>query len=532
MSYFNHAFHKVFVGVNAANPGTQGFTQLNQGVLGTTGNILATGQYAFVNPKTWTVYPTATPPSQCCNVILASGSLYQNDKIGPFHGGYLESNKSKEINPKYVNRFYFSPACSAQNNIIHIGFTPYTDDQVLTLTTSGGGATPGANIADGTYTDIVLVDTTAPTGSGLEATIVVSGGVVTSVTITKAGTGWVAGDLVTPSPALPYDGSGVLTQPIFRVLTSGALNSCKKDFLCGETYYLRLDIKGSPALRLLNHNAYLTVSAYTGCCADEDIAPVAVDGTIVFIEWAKQIVNSPLISPFVLPIVVAENNSLWYKPGTNTSLIVPPAGYTVGGTWDNYVSPGHVAGQYAGMVLNGAYVDTKFLDCTFQITDFYEKEPVRLYASEVDYTGDPCAFNGLCVVTECEGRQANGFGETYLRDTILSEQYRQNFFHSDLRIREITQGNQVLNAISRNAQYNAFFIQHNVPRFNNPTSTFDNDQYLLEIVVASTVTPTDGGNGQAFANWINTWLNNCGVNCGGLETLTCPTTCTPVVPIA
>ena len=97
MSYFNHAFQKAFVGVNAANPGTQGFTGLLGGTLGTTGNILATGQYAFVNPKTWTVYNTASgsAPTGCCPVILASGSLYANDKIGPFAGGYLESNKSK-----------------------------------------------------------------------------------------------------------------------------------------------------------------------------------------------------------------------------------------------------------------------------------------------------------------------------------------------------------------------------------------------------------------------------------------------------
>jgi hypothetical protein len=388
----------------------------------------------------------------------------------------------------------------------------------------------GANNADGTYTDIVLVDSTAPTGSGLEATIVVSGGVVTSVTVTNAGTGWVTGDLVSPSPALPYDGSGVQTAPIFTV-TAGVPSACNQDYLCGETYNLRIDVKGSPALRFLNHNAYLTVSAYTGCCPAGAIAPTAVDGTLVYIEWANQIVNSPLISPFILPIVVAENNSLWYAPGTNTTGLVAPAGYTIGGTWDKYVSPGHVAGQYAGLVLNGAYVDTKFGDCTFQTSDFYEKEPVRLYASEVDLNGDPCTFSGVCVVTECEGRQANGFGETYLRDTILSERYRQNFFSSDFRIREITQGNQILNAISRTATYNAFYIQHNVPRFNNPTATFDNDQYLLEIVVANTVTPTDGGNGQLFANWVNTWLNNCGVNCGTLETFTCVTNCTPVTPV-
>ena len=604
MSYFNHAFQKTFVGVNASASGyTPGFTGLNGGRLGTTGNILKTGQYAFVNPKSWSVYPTASGSAPSCSVVLAAGSLYENDKIGPFAGGYLESNKSKEINPKYVSRFYFTPACTAQNNVIHVGYTPYTDDQAISLAIT----TAGANAADGVYTNVALIDLSSPTGSALEATLTVVGGAVTNVAITQAGTGWITGNEVSPAMGistagssiagttmtiaamaanggayfpgmviqgtgvtagttivsqltgtpggagtyevsvsqtvagpiaitgffLPYDGSGTITAPVFTV-TAGNPTACQKDFLCGETYNLRIDVKGSPALRLLNHNSYLTVTAYTGCCPEGSIAPVAVDGTKVYIEWANQIYNSPLINPFIKPVVVAENNSLWYSPDTTAAQLAAmsaPAGYTIGGTWDKYVSPGHTVGQYAGLVLNGAYVDTKFLDCTFQPTDFYEKEPVRLYASEVDLNGDPCTFEGVCVVTECEGRQANGFGDTYLRDTILSERYRQNFFASDFRIREITQGNQLLNVISRNTTYNAFFIQHNVPRFNNPSSTFDNDQYLLEIIVANTVTPTDSGNGQLFANWVQTWLDNSGSNCETLESFACVTSCTPITPI-
>ena len=98
MAYFNHAFQKAFVG-------TEGFTDLSNGQLCTPGNILATGDFAFVDPKTWEIVNIDTPPTGCCPLILASGSLYSKDKIGS-HGGYLESNKSKTINPKYINRFY------------------------------------------------------------------------------------------------------------------------------------------------------------------------------------------------------------------------------------------------------------------------------------------------------------------------------------------------------------------------------------------------------------------------------------------
>ena len=431
MAYFNHAFQKAFVGTN-------GFTDLANGQLGTPGNILTTGEFAFVDPKTWDLVNVNSAPAGCCPLILASGSLYERDKIGS-HGGYLESNKSKIINPKYINRFYRVDPNVAQQNVIHVGDTPFTH-----------------------------------------------------------------GD-----------------------------TACEREFLCDETYSLRIDVKGSPALRFLNHNAYLTVEAYTGCCPAGAIAPTPVDSTLVMIQWAQAIVGQELpntivdsartvISPFVLPVVTAEDNSLWYKPGTNTGALVAPAGYTIGGTWDNYVSPGHTVGQYAGITLIGAYVGTDFNDCTFQTSDFFEKEPVKLYASLVDYNGAPCEFEGLCVVTECEGLQPMGLGESVLRDVILSERYRQNFFATDFRIREVTQGNQLLNVIDRNSFYTRYYLQHSVPRFNNPTGTFDNDQYLLEII-------TDGQNG-TFETFVADWTSNCGT-CVDLEVIDAITACDPIVPI-
>lgn len=436
MAYFNHAFKKSFL--------MDTFTAKAGGQLGTTNNQLATGELALVNPKTWDILSTTYNPSiGCCNIIIANGTLYQNDKIGPFHGGYHESNKSKEINPKYVSRMYTVEANLPQQMVVNVGSTPFT-------------------VGEGT-------------------------------------------------------------------------TGCCKEFLCGETYNLRLDVKGSPALRFLNHNAYLTVSAYTGCCPDGAIAPTPVDSTEVMIKWAEQIVNSPLISPFILPVVVAEDLSLWYKPGTDLTGYVAPGGYTIGGTWDAYVSAGHTDGACAGLVLYGAYVDTKFGDCTFQISDFYEKEPVRIYASEVDLNGDPCAFDGICVVNECLGLQANGFGETVAREMILSESYRQNFFSSDFRIREITQGNQILTAVDRLLFYDMLYLQHSVPRYNNPTGTFDNDQYMLQVYALAGDDGTPDGTLNAelsnLYSWLNDWLSDCGSQCN-VEQFESLTDCTALVPIA
>jgi hypothetical protein len=94
-----------------------------------------------------------------------------------------------------------------------------------------------------------------------------------------------------------------------------------------------------------------------------------------------------------------------------------------------------------------------------------------------------------------------GFGEQVLRDLILSESYLQNYFHTDIRIREITQGNDILNAVNRNALYTRYFILHSVPRFNNPTGVFDNDRYLLEIITSRQNASLDG--------FLTAWLSKC-----------------------
>jgi hypothetical protein len=533
MAYFNHAFNKTFLGTGATVEDLQlpaGLVTTDNGYVTTDHSIptyglnqLHTDAMQNVGPyesgyfgafystgananKSW------TGTGDCCSIYFAGSAIYANDKIGPFHGGYQETNKSKMVNPKYVSRFYRADACQPSNNVINIGNTPYTSSRALELEID----VDGTDLVDGVYTDIPLIDTTAPTGSGLIATITVSGNVVTFVEITNGGTGWVTGDSVTTSAELiPYtDGTG--TQPTFLV-TAGIGANCCKEFLCGETYTLRVDIKGSPALRYLNHNAYILADYYTGCCPTGAIAPTPVDSTLVMIGWAERIVNYPVVSPFLLPIVVDETGGLWYKPGTLDNF-----GQPVGNTWDKYVSTGHVVDGCAGLILNGAYVDTKFGDCTFQVSDFYEKEPVRLYASEVDLNGDPCTFDGICVITECEPRQANGFGETVLRDLILSEKYRQNFFHSDFRIREITQGNQIVNVIDRNALYTKYYLLHNVPRFNNPTGTFDNDQYLLEFITLNRIA--------TFEEDITDWLDSCGNLCE-FEEFSCPRACQPIVPV-
>lgn len=533
MAYFNHAFKKTFLATGESLDenvtllnGSVVNAQTNEGYLTTSSlptyvlnslSVIAennygpynTGYIGYFDPKS---NISIASPSGCCSVYLAGSAIYSNDKIGPFHGGYVETNKSKTINPRYVSRFYRVDPCEPQNEVVHVGSTFWTaGGGILGNTSSSTGAVTGlpANLIDAPY------DLSGGTGTGAQVIISTNGsGVLTSWYIDQGiiGKGYTVGDVLTLNGDTDLELTVTeITEANVDPITGSGGTACCKEFLCGETYYLRVDIKGSPALRYLNHNAYYIAEAYTGCCPEGSIAPVAVDSTEVMIKWADLLLRYPVVNPFIQIVIQDEAGVLWYPPGTSAADLA-----AVGGdTWNNYVSPGHVDGACAGLIINGAYVDTKFGDCTFQLTDFYEKEPVKIYASEVDLNGDPCTFDGICVVHECLGTQPNGLGETILRDLVLSENYRQNFLHSDFRIREITQGNQIVASVNRNGLYYQYYLQHNVPRHNNPTGTFDSDQYLLQIVSINSL--------NFFEEVTSNWLANCGV-CE-LESFGCETNC-------
>jgi hypothetical protein len=441
MAYFNSAFKKTII-MNTFVPPVAGTT--------TTADLQA-GEVSIFDARTLRGADLTDP---CCQLIIAAGPHTRandgsvdaaltyaggSDKIGPFHGGYQESIKTKGIQAKYLNNFYVQDSNAAQPYVLNIG---------TTITT----------IADGT-------------------------------------------------------------------------ENCCPTFLCGEQYHLRVDVKGDAVLRTLNHQGYVEVTADGGCCPDDEIDPVEVDPALIMIQWAEGIWRNAIVTgngpnfngattgnaatrfnerPFMIPVVQLSPGAgggvpggvvttLLYPPGTDAAVLAAAAlvpGVTTVGTWDEYGTatiPSTFTignGDCAGMSLQTAYLDTRFGDCTFQTSDYYGLEPIRIYASQVDLNGDPCAFEGICVTVECPGRQAQGLGETAARDLILSESYRQNFFSSDLRIREITQGNLMLGGgpgqVDRTILYDRTMILHSVPRFNNPTGTFDNDQYLVEILTPAT----------------------------------------------
>ena len=533
MAYFNHAFTKIFVGtqVTGGGAGQNPNTNLSNGfvitagietvqlanTIGAVNSIYGPGSYGFFDPNTYLSQTTSTITG-CCPLILASASLLSKDKIGPFHGGYQESNKSKMINPKYIQRVYKVTPCTPQQAVVSVGTTPGTNGTTIVLVNNLVIGTE--TYVNGTYTNVAL---NGGTGHGALATIIVAGNAVTTVTVTNGGTGYIAADVLTvESQPIPTLGAITIlvagTHTTVNVRTLTTATACCGSFLCGETYYLRIDVKGSPALRFLNHNAYQNVAAYTGCCSGP--IPTTVDPTTVFITWADAIILNPYITPFIMPVVFDYTGVAWYAPGTTVTLDGTLTPVTPAQWWTNYPASAQALAWLstlpnacqAGMRLYGAYVETKFGNCSFQITDFFEKEPVKILVSEVDLNGDPCTFSGICVIQECIGVQGMGFGEQVVRDLILAESYLQNFFHTDIRIREITQGDQILNSINRNFLYTRYFILHSVPRFNNPTGVFDNDRYMLEIIST--------GTNAALETFLTTWLTDC-TNCVSLEVDSC-----------
>ena len=124
----------------------------------------------------------------------------------------------------------------------------------------------------------------------------------------------------------------------------------------------------------------------------------------------------------------------------------------------------------------------------------------------------------------CQRIEANGLGESVARDVILHESYLTNFMHSDLRIREITQGTDLWNVIDRTARYDRTYIQHSVPRYNNPTGVFDNDQYVLEIIQPE-------GTSAALAASLDAFLTANGIDCDPVETIG-STACDLTTPLA
>ena len=364
MAYFNHAFYKSFLAVDAGAAN------------GTKTQDLTAGQLALVDGKTWKANTGALAVPGLA--YLVQGSLHANDTIGGNgnHGGYAESVKSKGINPKYLTRIWESECIDA---------TP-----------------AGVTVAVGS-----------------------------------------------------------------------------KCHPCGENLMLRLDVKGAPALRFLNRNAY-AIGDSIGEGSDPGLCCVEgqefLDPAVALAKIGRMIIADPIVAPFI-----KEGGITVTVAGVATSYTFAEI---VDGTYTPSTDP--VGDEVtAAISFQGAYVDTKFGDCSFDTRDYHGKEPVQLVASMLDETGNPC--NDCGTVTTVAGTMQQTSGEGVLRNILLTESYGQAPFHQGnvdaVRMREIEGSEEVISAVDRSALYKTYYVQHSIPRLNNATSVFDNDQYVYEIFV-------------------------------------------------
>ena len=421
--YFPNAFRKSFLPASTTLASSGGT------------DALTAGQIGFFDAKTYQVVSAQAAP-----FILAQGSYFAADKIGPVHGGYKESVKSKVINPKYISRVIKVTSDVAQNQI-------------------------------------VSVDPSAAT-----------------------------------------------------------INS-------DTTYRLRLDVKGSPALRFVSHNLYKTLDAHSGCDAVAGTTNT-VDQNVILLKWKDQINEALLLKDFVVAkvwnlttasvainptagsatIVVANSAAASFQVGEKvvhaslaggSEVVSVGAADSAGSGYANVVltknavastdgnakiytqvatssyvpvtAANDVAAVDSHLEITAAYVETKFGACTFTPTDKYDLEPLFIYTSFVDESGDACAVNGFVSAEIQAPKQASGLGETVLRELILDGRYLQNAYPDSsrvdsLRMREI-EADPALATVNKAGLYDQVLILHNVPRFNNPSSTFDNDQYLIVVHV-------------------------------------------------
>jgi len=471
--YFPNAFRKSFLvssGTLASANGTKDLTA---------------GQLGFFSPTSTANSTLQIATAGVTPFYAVQGSYFSSDKIGA-HGGYKESIKSKLINPKYISR-------------------------------------------------IIKVSAKAPANHVMKVSV---------------------------NNLIPTD----------------------------TTYRLRLDVKGSPALRFLNHQLYKTLDSYTGC-ANATNPSYNRDPVLTLLSWKDQVNNSPILKDMVIARVykyagtqsatgtvtfqslsqatipmsnttgavigqkavgagipansfittVTPASSIVIKypvqnanptisssvavqfftdvysadnltaaaatfiPGTTTLTNGTPSAYTADSdnTSITYTQNPHIE-------FTMAFVETSFLTCTFSPTDKYELEPLVGYASIVDESGNPCLTTNFVANTAAVAAnnpylsshgievqapvQASGLGETVLREFILDGRYLQNAYPDSsrvdsLRMREI-EADPALSQISRSAYYDKVIVLHNVPRWNNPNGTFDNDQYMLVFNVAAGTSTT------------------------------------------
>lgn len=435
----------------------------------------------------------------------------------------------------YFNQLVQARVYAFKNNATNTHFaagTPGVSSTTLTITTSNTGVIlPGQRIVGSTgATSLATIPnifanygTAFATGTTPTAAPTAS---TTSVTITGTGTGTPTGTITL---GMYVTGAGLPQGAYVSTVTSQT-----NYVITYPTQTTAPTITGSAAALTFYNTIVLTYPTQAS-------APSSFSGTFTLKCYSDLYGNNGgYVTPYTNIAVTSGQQPTYvgqtpYIPGTSgyTTGISQTAGtltgatITAGSTVAAATSGAHIytassdASTFttdAFMELTAAYLETKFGNPTFTVTDNYDLEPLKIIASLMDDSGSTTVTApigtaaaqtigeaGIATVAQASS-MAQGTGETVLRELILTGRYRQEAFGDgtnidQFRMREIEANPGVMDMMTvtkRNNLYNKLCILHSVPRFNNPTGVFDNDQYLIEIALPSTLTIDKVFNGATY----------------------------------
>lgn len=114
-----------------------------------------------------------------------------------------------------------------------------------------------------------------------------------------------------------------------------------------------------------------------------------------------------------------------------------------------------------GIRISAGYIDPQFGNCSFQPTDFYETEPLKMEVSLLGEDDSNCDVANWPSVQQTKfGRQSRQSGEWVVREVIMkTDAYLEHVdqYSSDPRMREAFDMN-LLNMVDRNAFYNLYYV--------------------------------------------------------------------------
>ncbi len=465
MAYFNHSFCKSWLAVGAAPAGA------------TATSAFTAGQMALVDGSTYLVDTPANISAAGHHALLVGGNFHPSDSIGnnPGHGGYQESIKSKGINFRYVSRLgVAAPVAPAQATAkICVGPTcaPCGENMFVRIDVKGSPALRFLN-----HNAYAIGDSSgdaAANGGSLPGLCCVTGQ-----------------EYLDPAMALAASMQMLLWDPIIKpfVAEDGNGMLVTKTAASPQT-----DFDGALTLGVVSVGGTTYATATNVATTGGTGTGLTLDITVVAGVVTAVAINNPGNG-----YTAADAITITGGDGTAATTVATISANIGSFTFYQILNGPYVASTdpvvdivEACSTVVGAYVSTKFGDCSFDTRDHYNKEPVQIIASILDETGNPC--NDCGVLTTTPGQMPQTSGETVLRQLLLTERYMQNPYNQgnkdSSRIQEIEGFDPIKTAVNRSANYQVYYLQHSVPRFNNPSGVFDNDQYLYEIFVD----PADAG---------------------------------------